>query len=102
MRKKQREPLVEYLSRNNNNNTFVLVPIVDLYSISDTRGNNDFEFILTSPSSYVELNHRYEVQALTTLFNKQANTAQEKFGSVIFAHAASSDILSLKDLKGKT
>ena len=40
--------------------------------------------------------------ALATLNNKRSDTAQTRFGSVIFTHATNSNIRMLKDLKGKT
>ena len=49
----------------------------------------------------MEISHFVGARALVTLVNKRQNTAQSRFGSVIFTRADRDDILSLKDLKGK-
>ena len=58
--------------------------------------------MLTNPSSFVEIEELYGAKVLVTLNNKRANTAQDRFGSVIFTHVRNEDILTIKDLKGKT
>ena len=82
--------------------TFTLKPILNLNELSDAIGRGEYDFVLTNPSSYVEIEQLYGAKALATLNNKRANTAQDSFGSVIFTHAHNTDILKLKDLKGKT
>jgi len=82
--------------------TFTLLPIVSLKEITQRAGRGEFDFVLTNPSSYVEVEQLYDAKAIVTLNNKRANTAQDRFGSVIFTHARNTDILTLKDLKNKT
>ena len=82
--------------------TFTLKPILNLNELSDAIGRGEYDFVLTNPSSYVEIEQLYGAKALATLNNKRANTAQDGFGSVIFTHANHTDILTLKDLKNKT
>ena len=82
--------------------TFTLKPILNLNELSDATGRGEYDFVLTNPSSYVEIEQLYGAKALATLNNKRANTAQDGFGSVIFTHANHTDILTLKDLKNKT
>lgn len=96
------QPTVKYLSQNIPEHTFILVPIVSLNDLSVAAAKNQFDFVLTNPSSYIELAAYYGVTAIATLNNKRANTAQDQFGSVIFIHASNDSILSLKDLRGKT
>lgn len=82
--------------------SFVLVPIVSLNEISRRVSNSEFDFVLTNPSSYIEIKHLYGAKALATLNNKRGNKAQDRFGAVIFTHVKNNDILTIKDLRGKT
>ena len=99
---KQWQPTLNLLNTKFPGDNFNLVPIIKLTEISERTGKNEFNFVITNPSSYVEIHHLYGANALATLNNKRANTAQEKFGSVIFTHAHHTDIVTLHDLKNKT
>lgn len=81
---------------------FTLTPIIDLDEITQAAGRNEYDFVLTNPSSYVELNILHEARALVTLNNRRGNTGQTHFGSVIFTHAKNEHILTLHDLKNTT
>ena len=93
---------VDVLNKQLSPHTFTLKPILNLNELSSAAGRGEYDFILTNPSSYVEIEQLYGAKALATLNNKRANTAQDSFGSVIFTHANHTDILKLKNLKGKT
>ena len=93
---------MDVLNKQLSPHTFTLKPILNLNEISNAAGRGEYDFVLTNPSSYVELEQLHDAKALATLNNKRANTAQDKFGSVIFTHANYTEILKLKDLKGKT
>jgi len=80
---------------------FQLLPIVGLDEITKRAGNNEFDFLLTNPSSYIEVNERFNAKALVTLNNRRGNTAQSRFGSVIFTHVNNLDVLKIGDLKGR-
>lgn len=95
-------PTVKYLSEKIPEHTFTLVPIVALNDLNIAAANNKFDFVLTNPSSYIELAEYFGTTAIATLNNKRANTAQDQFGSVIFIHASNGSIFNLKDLRGKT
>lgn len=97
----QWQPTIDYLSRKFDDHTFRLKPVVSLEEISQLAGKGEFDFLMTNPASYVELKHLNGAIALATLNNKRANTAQSRFGSVIFTHAKNDDIITLADLKGK-
>ena len=93
---------VDVLNKQLSPHTFTLKPILNLNEITDAAAKGEFDFVLTNPSSFVELQQLHGAKALATLNNKRANTAQDSFGSVIFTHANHTEILKLKDLKGKT
>ncbi len=99
---KQWQPTINALEKQLSEHNFTLVPIVSLNAITQRFGQGEFDFVLTNPSSYVEIEHLYSVKALATLNNKRANTAQDRFGGVIFTHVNNTDILTIKDLKGKS
>lgn len=98
----QWQATLDVLSKNIPEHSFRLLPIVSLNEITAAAKRSEFDFILTNPSSYVELKILHGASALVTLNNKRANTAQSRFGSVIFTHAKNDHILSLKDLSGST
>lgn len=93
---------VDVLSEKIPQHNFKLVPIISLKEITIAAGRGDIDFLLTNPSSYVENEILHGAQALVTLNNKRSDTAQTRFGSVIFTHATNSNIRTLEDLKGKT
>ena len=95
------QPSINVLNKAIPQHRFILVPVVSLSEITERAGRGDFDFVLTNPSSFVELEQRYEAKALMTLNNKRANSAQSRFGSVIFTHVRNKDILNINDLKGK-
>ena len=99
---KQWTATVDVLNKLLSPHTFTLEPILNLNELSDAAGRGEYDFVLTNPSSFVELEQLYGAKALATLNNKRANTAQDEFGSVIFTHVNHTDILNIRDLKGKT
>lgn len=98
---RQWQSTINELEKKLSGNRFTLVPIIGLNEITQRFGQGEFDFVLTNPSSYVEIDQLFGVTALATLNNKRANTAQDHFGAVIFTHVRNSDILTIKDLKGK-
>jgi len=99
---KEWQATITYLSEQLPEHTFILKPIISLDEITTAAGRGEYDFVLTNPSSYIEVSKIYHAKALLTLNNKRANTAQDRFGSVIFTHAGNENIMKLDDLKGKT
>lgn len=93
---------VEYLTQKIPEHTFKLVPVVSLNELTASTGKNMFDFVLTNPSTYIEQTTYYGTKAIATLNNKRANTAQDRFGSVIFVHASNDEITDLKSLRNRT
>ena len=92
---------VDYLNNRIPEHHFSLLPIVSLQDISSRAGNKEFDFLLTNPSSYVDVKKRYGARALVTLNNKRGSTAQARFGSVIFTHVLNTEIKDIADLENK-
>ena len=99
---KQWQATADYLTSTIPGHSFKLVPIVKLHDVMAAAAVTEVDFILTNPSSFVEINELYKAIPLATLNNKRGNKTLSQFGTVIFTHAANDDILTLKDLKGKT
>lgn len=96
------QPTIDVIAKKIPQHTFSLLPIISLKEITQRTGKGDFQFVLTNPSSFVEIKELYGAENLVTLINKRADMAQSKFGSVIFTHVRHEDILSIHDLKSKT
>lgn len=99
---KQWGPTIDVLNTKLPEHVFTLLPILSLNEISVRAGKNEFDFLLTNPSSHVEVSTLYGAKALVTLNNKRGFTEQSRFGSVIFTHVLQKDIKSIADLKGKS
>ncbi len=99
---KQWQASIDVLNNQIPEHTFTLVPMLLLNEILETAAQGAFDFILTNPSSFVEIAEKHGAIALVTLNNKRADTAQTRLGSVIFTHTRNEDILKISDLKGKT
>ena len=96
------QPTVDVIAKKIPEHTFSLLPIISLKEVTQRTGKGNFQFVLTNPSSFVEIKELYDAENLVTLNNKRANMAQSRFGSVIFTHVRHEDILSIHDLEGKT
>ena len=99
---KQWQSTLDALNAKLPSHKFTLLPIISLDEISLRGSRNEFDFILTNPSSVVEFEVLYGAKTLLTLNNKRAKTSQSRFGSVIFTHVRNPGIISLEDLKDKT
>lgn len=98
---KQWQHTVSYLNERIPEHNFSLIPVLKLKEIIERSEKGDFDFVITNPSSFVELQSKYGALALVTLINKRGDSAQDRFGSVIFTHVRNVDVLSINDLKGK-
>lgn len=97
----QWQATADYLGQQLPEHTFRLRPIVGLEEISTVAGRGDAGFVITNPASFIELRDRYGASALATLNNRRADTAQSRFGAVIFTHVKNEQIVTLRDLRGK-
>ncbi|MDH3326784.1 MAG: PhnD/SsuA/transferrin family substrate-binding protein [Gammaproteobacteria bacterium] len=91
-----------YLTSSIKNTTFELVPVTGIGDLADRTGRNEFDFILTNPSSYVEIEQKHNASRLVTLQNKRQGKPYTVFGSVIFTRKDRDDINTIQDLEDKT
>ena len=99
---KRWQPTADYLTDNIHGYRFKLVPHEINATLNQAVSREEFDFLLTNPASYVELNIRYNTQKLVTLSNKRNGKGYVKFGSVIFTRSDNDKINTLQDLKGKS
>lgn len=90
-----------YLSQSIPGKRFVMVPFEHNTALIQAVSRDEFDFVLTNPSAFVELKIRYGVKPLATLINNRQGKGYMQFGSVIFTRADRDDINSFDDLKGK-
>ena len=91
----------DYLSEKIPEHKFIMVPLVELKELMREAEQEQFDFVLTNPSSFVEMESRFGVSPLLTLRNKRQGKPYAKFGSVIFTRKDNNDINEIKDLKNK-
>ena len=94
-------PTAEYLAAEIAGYSFVVRPLGhDEVSPAVQRG--EVEFILTNPSSYVELERLHNVSRIVTLKNLHLRKVYTVYAAVIFRKSARDDIGDLADLNGRT
>ncbi|NQU20848.1 MAG: PhnD/SsuA/transferrin family substrate-binding protein [Candidatus Nealsonbacteria bacterium] len=94
-------PTAEYLTAEIGGYSFVIRPLGhDEVGPAVQRG--EVEFILTNPSSYVELERLYNVSRIVTLKNLHLGKAYTVYAAVIFRKSDSDDMRDLADLKDRT
>jgi signal transduction histidine kinase/CheY-like chemotaxis protein/ABC-type amino acid transport substrate-binding protein len=94
------QPTVDYLNSRITGFRFVLEPR-KLTDLTQDTAAGKFDFVLTNPGQYVELEALYGISRLATLRNLRQGKPYDAFGSVIFTRADNHAIQTLKDVKGK-
>ena len=98
---KKWQPTVDYLNSKIPEHHFVLAPYEGIKELNAAASRGEFHFVMTSPSSYTEMEFDLGATRILTLMNKRKNLALNRFGSVIFARNNRPDIQTIPDLKGK-
>jgi len=93
------QPTVDDLNQRIPGYRFKLEPRKLIQLKKDTAGNR-FDFILTNPGQYVELEALYGITRLATLRNLRQGKPYDAFGSVLFSRSDNPSIQSLKDVAG--
>lgn len=90
---------IEYLEQEIPGQKFILKPLT-LGQLEQQVSNNQLDFLLGNPGLYYTLKH-HGLNPISSLVNKRNGKGYDQFGAIIFARADSSNIYSLKDIKGK-
>ncbi|MDX1811661.1 MAG: PhnD/SsuA/transferrin family substrate-binding protein, partial [Gammaproteobacteria bacterium] len=96
------QPTIDYLNARFPQHHFTLLPIVSLKQISDMAGQGAFDFVITNPASYVDMELKYGASRLLTQVNKRQGKSLKKFGAAIFTLKTRNDINTLSDLRNKS
>lgn len=91
----------DYLSEQIPEHKFIMIPLVGLNELMQEAGQGQFDFVLTNPSSFVEMELQMGASAILTLRNKRQGKPYTQFGSVIFTRKDNNDINSIHDLEDK-
>lgn len=95
------QPTADYLSSKIPKHSFTIVPYIHLPEFTQGVINGEVDFILTNPSSYIEMEVLAGASRILTLVNNRDGGPYTKFGSVIFTRRDRSDINQYSDLKNK-
>lgn len=91
----------DYLSEKIPEHQFVMVPLVGLTELMAETEKDQFDFVITNPSSYVEMELRFGASSILTLRNKRQGKPYTKFGAVIFTRKDRQDINTIRDIENK-
>ena len=98
---RQWELTADYLSEKIPEHKFEMIPLIGLGDLMKEAEKNKFDFVLTNPSSYVEMELNLGASAILTLRNKRQGKPYTKFGAVIFTRRDNDKINEIKDLNNK-
>ena len=98
---KQWKKTADYLSEKIPEHKFIMIPLVGLNELMQEAEQGQFDFVLTNPSSFVEMELRMGASAILTLRNKRQGKPYTQFGSVIFTRKDNNNINSIHDLEDK-
>ena len=91
----------DYLSEKIPEHKFIMVPLIGLPELMQETEKGYFDFVLTNPSSYAEMELRFGASSILTLRNKRQGQPYTQFGSVIFTQKNNKNINTIHDLKNK-
>ena len=97
----QWQETAKYLTKAIPEHEFVMLPFVELDELMLATERNEFDFVLTNPSSFVEMKLRFGASAIVTLKNKRQGKPYTQFGSVIFSLSDRDDISNIADLENQ-
>ena len=96
------QPTADLLSEQIEGHTFRLIPYTSLDNMAAAALNGEFEYAITNPSSYVEMEVNAGAERMLSLVTEWQGQPLDRFGSVVFTRSEQADILSLQDLRGKS
>ena len=94
------QPTIDYLNEQIPGYHFVLEPRT-LKGLTQDTAKDSFDFVLTNPGQYVELEALYGITRLATLRNLRQGKPYDAFGSIIFARDDNLAVETLEDVAGK-
>lgn len=93
-------PTMDYLSETVDGYRFVIDP-QRLDGIRQGVAAGRYDFVLTNPGQFVELEAEYGITRLATLRNLRHGEPYDTFGAIVFTRADNTEVHSLRDIAGK-
>ena len=94
-------PTARYLTNKLPDYDFEIIPL-DFDEVDKAVKQQEVDFILVNPGIYVNLEYKYRVSRLATMFNLRGEEAYKVFGGVILTRKDRKDIQTFEDLHGKS
>lgn len=94
-------PTAEYLSASIPLHDFIIRPL-KFDEVNPVVDAGEVDFVLVNPGIYVNLEVKYRVSRIATLYNRRNDVPYKIFGGVIFTRHDHSEINTLEDLRGHT
>ncbi len=92
-------PTAEYLDASIPGYHFVIRPLT-FDEVDPAVEAGEVDFVLVNPGIYVNLEVKYRVSRIATLYNRRHNVPYKIFGGVIFTRKDHTSISTLEDLRG--
>jgi two-component system sensor histidine kinase TtrS len=94
-------PTAHYLTYNIPTHKFIIQPLkFDVVDSAVEKG--EIDFVLVNPGIYVNLEVKYRVSRIATLYNRRNDVAYKIFGGVIFTRKEHPEINTIEDLRDHT
>ncbi len=94
-------PTAEYLNKTIPERNFQVIPL-DFNEVDTTVARGEVDFVLVNPGIYVNLEVKFRVSRIATLYNRRGDVPYNIFGGVIFTRSDNPDIHKLEDLRGRS
>ena len=95
------QPTAEYLNAAIPQQHFEIVPL-DFNEVDPAVASGDVDFVLVNPGIYVNLEVKFRVSRIATLYNRRGDVPYNIFGGVIFTRSDHPEIQTLDDLRGRS
>ena len=95
------QQVADYLNTRIFDHHFVIVPQT-YKSMEQAVAEGQLDFVVANPAQYIELEVKYGASRIATKVNHVGQSESSFFGTVIFAKANRTDIVTLSDLRGKS
>jgi len=94
-------PTAEYLDAAIPSRHFQIVPL-DFNEVNPTVAGGEVDFVLVNPGIYVNLEVKFRISRIATLYNRRGDVPYNIFGGVIFTRSDHPEIRTLEDLRGRS
>ena len=90
---------MEYLTESLEGYYFELVPLASLEEMKRAVEDESIDFVITSPTEYVDLEYKYGIYHIATLKNGRVGGGTTTKAGLVFTHAGREDINAWEDIR---